>query len=1068
MKQHSSIHLLLQAALALLATACVNSDLELPQPPAGDAVNFRTETLDDFATRAAGHTTNGVTAIRSMGIYAGYTQDVWDGTTVANNFFDNLAVSRTSASTAWTYDNEKMWPGIGKLSFFGYAPHSTNIVYGANPPVITVPSAGTPTLQYTIAATHDQQVDLLLATPLFNQTKRDYLTIPMRHALTKIAFSARVANPPSAGTDIRVTKVVVSNLFDKGIIKMDGTNRQWTLDTTSKGVYTQTIVNGGINAVPLSDVYHPLTPADGHLFVMPQTLTEGDQTAGGATVSVTYETKIGTNPAEEKTFELELSRAIAKFDPGMAYNLMFLIDNGVTFIVVPTAWNDTEVQADVKNRILNVSRIEAGVYDGALTRIHFWSNQPRDSVYVLAKGNLDNSLYPTGAEFNVNQVYQNLSGTATAGANIVYPGFTGTTASGEGYIDVVHAADYTGNALRHIWLNASGLTRNIRLNSLFAATPSNTPYIGTFHRWNERGERIIAWESTSLAADEKWTATILDPTDKGADVLIDRFPSPFFGHAITPLYTTNPAAIAAGNPELALLTPSAPHVTSVEGMGKRIYLRVGWNSTVANRTEVRYACIRITKNSDGSTLSTLYLRQGEEADFVMRPLEPGSSMVSRKNAMKFVPFNLTHTGLLSGTSPLAQINTERKNVSFTQYPTQAGALFQWANSTTSRYAYSPITPEGVPATWNTMDVVSDFWAAVKNDHETCPLGYRRPGDGSITSNSDNTTTSSEVRQSLYVVPQDGPDAVPVISDNSLWGFYADGYFDRHKIVDARKGSTQTAVSADDNRVAYAGRLFYNPSTDASIFFPATGTRKGETGSGVNSGELNGSGIFADYWTSAQPGATVGYTGDIRSALVIDNMFTAVRPVSPTYANPIRCVRDLIFTTTLPPYDETGVPTALGFTATADAGATPPVYVDASFLAKWNSVMARDFRLYTETDPATNITVIRKITAKVTFRGITTTGTQAIDTDVFATSLGKDNSSVTYVLNHTALSWTTGTVFTFKVHEGWTARRYLGTSTLVDTTIGGTVVGSADTPTPTISLAGKGCIVFTRTPAPKVP
>ena len=1062
LKRHTAL-LPALAALTLLATACAHDDFNLPQPPAGDAVSFRTQTLDDFVTRAAGATTHGTYAIQSMGIYAGYTADTWNESThKCNTFFDNLHVSRTSDTSSWEYTDEKFWPGSGYLSFFAYAPHRDHTSYGTNKPTITVPSTGTPTLQYTIADSHDKQIDLLLATPQANQVKHDYVTLPLRHALTKIAFSARLANAPNAGTTTQITRIELKNLYGSGSVKMDGLNRQWAPLGTNDHHYTQEPDNGGINTVSLTDVYQPLTPATGYLFLLPQTLIEGDNTTG-ATVSITYKTTIGATLAEEKTFDLELAQAITQFNPGMAYNLMILIDNGVTFIVAPVPWDNTTVEADVKNRILNVSRIEANVYDGATTRIHFWSNQPKESVYVLLKGNLDSndgSKKPTGAEYDVNTVFQLLGGkTGEVGSaadhtayNLYYTGFTGTTSSGEGYIDVVHASNHTDlphtDNFRHIWLTASGLTRNIRLNSQFKATTVTIPYVGTFHRWNQRGERILQWKDPRLSDTDSWTASVVDENNTGRDVLIDRFASPYYDTG--ELYTSNPIPAAAGDPELAPVTNLSK---TVKGVGPRIYLRVGWNSNAGtDRTKTRYARIQISKDTDNSLLTTLYLRQGEEADFVM-PYKANE----RDFAMKFSPFNLTATQIQSGALQVDVINNDRLNARFTDYPTQAGAHFQWANATYPRRAYSPISPTTAPPNWDVnVPPALNYWAPIKSNHESCPPGYRRPGDGSITENSGSTVEGSEMRQSLWYIPQSGNNNNNI--ENSVWGYYADGYFDRRIITDpivieTGNRNLLTAVSANNVRAAYIGRLFFNPGNSASLFFPAAGARPSD------SGELQSLGLFGDYLTTANPNSA---TSD-RNYMITSPTEAMMSSGKATYAHSIRCVRDLIFTTTLPPYNETGVPTALAFNATANAGAVPPVYVDAGFVAKWHNIMARDFRLYTEPDGTGN-NVIRKIAAKVTFRGTTQTGSQDVYTDTYASLLGKKDSSVTYDFSSSTLIWTGGTTFNFDVPEGWEAKLYNATGTLLST-----VTGSANIPSPTISLAAKGRVVLTRTTtAPTTP
>lgn len=1063
MKQSPLIHSLWLAALLLLAVSCEHDEISLPQPPAGDAVSFRTETLDDFTTRSAGYTTTGTYAVRSIGIYAGYTSSDWDGTTAPNNFFDNLHISRTDDASPWTYSNEELWPGSGKLSFFAYAPHRDNPVYGTgadtNKPTITV-GTGTPTLQYTIAPSHDKQVDLLVATPQLNQTKRDYVTLPLRHALTKIAFSARVANAPATDVQIRVTSIQLSGFYGSGSIAMNGQNRQWTPSGANNHSYTQTNgTGGGLKPLPLTDTYQSLTPTDGHLFLLPQAPAEGGK-GTGATITVTYETQVGTNAPDVKSFDLELSRAISRLNPGDAYNLMFTIDNGVTFIVAPTPWNNTEVKADIKNRILNVTRIEANVYPGAATRIYFWSNQPKDSVYVRKEGNIDAAKYPTGAPYTVNTLFLKLSG-ATA-ANLHYPGFDGiTTTSGEGYIDVLMRNNTTvpyspilaDGDKRHIWLNASGLTRNILLNAIVKGNLTTTPYVGTFHRWNETGERIVTW-----AYNLNWTAKV--DTEGGAfeDVLIDKLPSPFM--ATGQLYA---AGGNVGDPEAASLDSSIgfniSNPPSVQDSG-RIYFRVGWRKRLDDRTRTRYARIKVEGyniGGNGKHGIFLYLRQGESEDYLY-----DYDAAERPAATKWSPYNLTVSGLNAGGS--VQVAANRTNARFVQYPTQAGGIYKWVNPvlTDRPTAYSPV---GTITGWS-VNNYNGFWYPVMSQQESCPPGYRRPNRGSISASvSPGVKVDAEILHSLF--EQIDYTSATNKPSNSLWGYYADGFFDRRNIENAIgdiDSGTACAVESSSASVGYIGRLFYNPSDlltrvstpntpPASLFFPAAGYRSDQ--------KQHKNGLEGQYWSSTgetYSSNTLGWN------LVIGAGTTANTQTSNLHGMSIRCVREIIFGTDLPPYDETGVPTALSFDADARNATPAPAPVNALFVAKWNTTMARDFRLYTEPD-GTGKDVIRKIAAKVTFRGTTATGNHTVDTNLFASALGKVGSTVTYAFNHAELTWAAGTTFSFDVYEGWTATRYLGSSNTADAS--GTVVGPADTSVP-IVLSQKGRIVFTRTTPPVKP
>ncbi|MDR2586452.1 MAG: hypothetical protein LBC84_09620, partial [Prevotellaceae bacterium] len=125
--------------------------------------------------------------------------------------------------------------------------------------------------------------------------------------------------------------------------------------------------------------------------------------------------------------------------------------------------------------------------------------------------------------------------------------------------------------------------------------------------------------------------------------------------------------------------------------------------------------------------------------------------------------------------------------------------------------------------------------------ETCPPGYRHPHDGLP----DNAITTgnpalSEIRQSLWLNP---PQGINSNTDNSVWGYYADGYFDRRTLASSLGVSPMvtSAVATNSIYVAYVGRLFINPTTLASLFFPASGYRYNQSGGLYNAG---GRGTYA--------------------------------------------------------------------------------------------------------------------------------------------------------------------------------------------------------------------------------
>jgi hypothetical protein len=136
--------------------------------------------------------------------------------------------------------------------------------------------------------------------------------------------------------------------------------------------------------------------------------------------------------------------------------------------------------------------------------------------------------------------------------------------------------------------------------------------------------------------------------------------------------------------------------------------------------------------------------------------------------------------------------------------------------------------------------------------EPCPPGYRHPND------SLRSALASEFRQSLYATPNNdvyGPSYPEgVLLENSAWGFYADGFFDRLPVGASASGFASSTVSfnpsdlasTENVDVAYAGLLVYNPISGASLFLPAPGLRE-------SSGALANAGAMGAYWTNSLNG-----------------------------------------------------------------------------------------------------------------------------------------------------------------------------------------------------------------------
>ena len=420
-------------------------------------------------------------------------------------------------------------------------------------------------------------------------------------------------------------------------------------------------------------------------------------------------------------------------------------------------------------------------------------------------------------------------------------------------------------------------------------------YAGAFWKANQTGERLIRilYPASGINLNGLWTAQVIAGVDW---IVLDQVMTSDPNVGWRP--NANESNVHNGNDSYNGVSFDDLHpVNSAQikitgssqfSVNNPIYFRIGLKSKYIPTADrpARYGAVLIT--FAGGWKHRIWIRQGEGDDYLMTNKDPVTatpdykpSITTRTATRRFSPYNLTAKTLdasvdISGAKP--EVNPGK----FTDYPSKAGAFFQWANNYTFgqftggiRWAFNPYAPT-VPS-WIPSGV-SKYWSSIMADHETCPPGYRRVNDGSITGNENGTSISnSELRQSLFLKPQTGFNYSSNL-DNSVWGYYADGFFDRRLI-----SSNHTAVASGTANVAYIGRLFYNsiPGSDhfcASLFFPCTGNRY------PTSGDLVLSPLEAIYWTASSNDA---YGNGLR----IWNSHAGPWYIEKSAGLQIRCVRE---------------------------------------------------------------------------------------------------------------------------------------------------------------------------------
>ena len=532
-------------------------------------------------------------------------------------------------------------------------------------------------------------------------------------------------------------------------------------------------------------------------------------------------------------------------------------------------------------RTLSVSDIEVNITDFNGARIAFWSNMPVVRV-------LDKVYDENGVEEATNEIFNGLSSLYEASPND-NTRFRYDPNLGLGYMDIVldrpaEASNVAGDKTYTFTLSASedftgtnSLQRKVIVHvkqvgkRYVFETNSNesesrlwsTPYVGAFWEDDEVGERVIK----GIRWSYWWNWTVTVPDEYKDFIIISASPSfdPNIG-------TDNP-----GDPEHYPVVANDFRFesgSSVSGYGS-IYFRIGLKSK--NTTELpRYGYVNISyeesvNNTPERYYTKLYVRQGGKPDYLMRS---GTISGASDYGVKFSPYNLTAKAFKDNPATTAKyyaISNAANEVDFVEHPTQAGAHFQWAlpvaNVTQGRRAYHPTNVNMGNAPWAITDWPIErintnlFWGTTLGSHyELCPTGYGyyRPSDGpidriAINSNDNSQVYMSDWRMSLFKNPMRGDASVEAVKYTTstspkpqlytpkplaevMYGFYADGFFDRRPITErtmvdgtTRGGSSlgQTkykGVSLDNANAAYGGVLIFNENTNASIFFPAAGRR----------------------------------------------------------------------------------------------------------------------------------------------------------------------------------------------------------------------------------------------------
>lgn len=771
---------------------------------------------DNIWTRGMPVTSNA--DIPDMGVYAYYTgngtANNWasQGATATPDFMNNVQINHTGG--IWSYDDPVHWPQAAdaNVSFFAYSPYAT-AANGITAYALT--NGGIPSILYQVPTNCSDQPDLMVSALLKDRNRINNGSTPvnfeMRHVLTCIGFKA-------SGNGERITKITAKNVRTYGMLTVaeDG-SPSWSLGPNN-GNFEATVDDG----VYLGALAQLVNTGGGYLMMIPQTLGTG--------AGITVELNSG------RSFDFDLSGVVWQAGKFINYNLSITPEAALLLtpekIVLPAAGGFSQFEVVVENGsnldwTIGIDNSGFMICDN-LDDIRNWASGTTSAANVRNTDSTTPGTQFTGTGTKTLYIWKPTANTSTTAevigtiSNVIDP--TGVS------IKVIQLPDYAMATVRDDYMSGE--------------------YVGAFWKASQRGERIIRIPVTNAMRAGEWDASVywLGAGWNTGDIVFSTDDSADSGITFNAT-DENPADMNSSDAAYRLTGWfSSASGNAVSGAGNYIQFRIGLSSLYAATTDrpARYALV-VLRYGTPRRYHTIFVRQGDESDYVMYP---GDNSLLRTAAKRFSPYNVTASNM-GNNDEVVDVGPDHPVSVFTDYPSQAGAFFQWANEP-NPLAYNPIYPVK-PAYW-AVALNGEYWSRLSSTQESCPPGYRRPSDGITnyvaTNGSIIGIESSEIRQSLYVIPTLG-DATS--RDNFRWGFYADGFFDRrdhnNPFVSSTHGEFTSAMKANtavfwkSKDVAYIGTLIFNPDAgslreNASLFIPAAGTRHSDEGLLIEGGEAS--------------------------------------------------------------------------------------------------------------------------------------------------------------------------------------------------------------------------------------
>ncbi len=225
-----------RCAIAVLLTlfagvAC--NEIERPEEKMVP-ISFSAAVSDGIATRATGMIGDDASLQSGgFGVFGCYTGlHNYSESDANSSFMYNQELEWVSGDAHWEYSPVKYWPGEEghKVSFFAYAPYSECDGTGCIPSCVRYQETADPWVMYRIAEDPAQQVDLLYATPLLDQTKmavNERLEFTFKHALACVGDNVTIS---TSATGVTLKEVSIDyTLTAKGrLVLWNRGSANWT------------------------------------------------------------------------------------------------------------------------------------------------------------------------------------------------------------------------------------------------------------------------------------------------------------------------------------------------------------------------------------------------------------------------------------------------------------------------------------------------------------------------------------------------------------------------------------------------------------------------------------------------------------------------------------------------------------------------------------------------------------------------------------------------------------------------------------------------------------------------